>query len=114
MSLNFKNKNGPDTQAYNFYPPGNLELGFNTKDILGDIPVANPPSSEPPVKDSMDYARHVWRKGTLEFMGGPTVYSQGHGVPGYLNQDRVEEGLSPLNRGQDQMANQLNVDTPEN
>lgn len=112
MSLNFKNKSS--VRAYGSpLMPGSMEYGFDSKDILGDIDIANPPTSELPVKDSLDYARRVWRKGSLEFMGGYTCYEQGHGVEGFKNQNRVRD-YSPLNAGRDEMANELETDTPEN
>lgn len=112
MSLNFKNKSS--VRGYGSpLSPGSMEYGFKTEDILGDIEIANPPTSEPEVKDSLDYARHCWRKGNLEFMGGYTAYEQGHGVEGYKNQNRVRD-YAPLNAGRDEMANELEQDTPEN
>jgi hypothetical protein len=50
--------------------------GMNIKDIIGDIPLANPPTSEPPIKDSLDRARRIFRKGRYEWMNGTTVYIQ--------------------------------------
>lgn len=112
MSLNFKNKS--TVRAYgNPEAPGSMEYGFDQASIIGNIPLASQPPSELPVQDSLDYARHVWRKGNLEFMGGYTCYEQGHGVPGFENQNRVRD-YAPLNAGRDQMANELGSDTPEN
>ena len=38
--------------------------------------------------DNMDRNRHVFTKGRLEFMGGPIAYEQGHGIPGFEDQER--------------------------
>lgn len=80
--------------------------------IIGDIELANPPTSEPPIKDSLDLARHVWRKGRHEAMGGPTVYTQGHGAPGYVNNNR-KMGFPPAALDRDPMIVNLQTDVQE-
>ncbi len=83
-----------------------------SRDILGDIEIANPPTSELPVRDSLDRARFVFRKGRHESMGGTTVYTQGHGVEGYENQVRLP-GYCPSNVAADPISKDLYVDHQE-
>jgi len=64
------------------------------------------------MKDDLIRARHVWKKGRYEFMGGPITYTQGHGVPGYENQER-KMGRPPLGVNNDPMALALGVDIQE-
>lgn len=85
---------------------------MNPKEIIGDIELANPPTSEPPIRDSLDRARHVWTKGRFESMGGYAVYTQGHGIDGYENQNRVP-GYTPENSTRDSIAKELGMDNQE-
>lgn len=66
--------------------------------------------SEP--MDELTRGRHVWTKGRMEFMGGPTVFTQGHGVPGYENNER-HMGYPPQGVYQDPMAREMGVDITE-
>lgn len=85
---------------------------MNPKEIIGDIHISDCPTSELPVKDSLDLARSVFRKGRHESLGGYTVYTQGHNTPGYENQSRVD-GYYPGCSTEDKMASDLGVDNQE-
>lgn len=85
---------------------------MNPKDVLGDIHISDAPTSELPIKDSLDLARHVWKKGRHGSMGGPTVYTQGHGAPGYENQGR-SISYTPAGYRRDPIADDLGLDIQE-
>ena len=65
-----------------------------------------------PELDAMDRARHVFKKGRLEFMGGPVYYTQGNGIPGYENNE-AHAGFGPMSVFDDPVARKLGVDTTE-
>jgi hypothetical protein len=65
-----------------------------------------------PEMDALDRARHVWKKGRLEFMGGPVYFTQGAGIPGYENNER-KSGFGPMSVFDDPEARKLQVDTTE-
>jgi hypothetical protein len=82
----------------------------------GPQPVSTSPDGElilkEPLMDKMDRNRHIFTKGRWEFMGGPVMYTQGHGIPGYDNNER-KPGYSPMNANADPISFDLNVDTTE-
>lgn len=72
---------------------------------------AVPPTVEN-VLDPLDRNRHVFTKGRFESMGGPVTYEQGHGIPGFENQNRVCH-YPPLGVNIDPIAKKLGVDVQE-
>jgi len=80
------------------------------KVILPPLPIMVPESES--MIDKLIENRHTWRKGRLEFMGGPVNYCQGNGVEGYEDQNR-EMGNLPQGVNQDPMARDLGVDVTE-
>lgn len=80
-------------------------------------PVATSPFGDAIIKepqmDALDRNRHVWTKGRFESMGGPVMFTQGHGIPGYENNER-KAGNPPLAAfGADVFVKDLGVDTTE-
>lgn len=79
-------------------------------------PFASPDPSNGNQKEDMSdplvRGRHVWKKGRLEFMGGPIVFDQGHGIPGYEANER-KVMYPPLGIFQDPVARDLGVDVTE-
>lgn len=62
--------------------------------------------------DPLTRGRHVWRKGRFEDMGGPILYTQGHGVEDYENNQRQCQ-YSPFGYSRDPVANELELDYQE-
>ena len=79
------------------------------RDILGSIKIADVPSSELPIKDEMDRARRVFKKGRMEWMGGPVYYEQ----DGSDNNNRNCNYAYPMGFKVDPMSHDLQVDTTE-
>jgi hypothetical protein len=98
-----------------------------SRDILGHIEIANPPTSELPIKDDLDQARRVWKKGRMEWMGGPVYFEQGNKYSykkfdpmtgqmeeeELINNDRDCKYAYPMGLKTDPMAHDLGVDTTE-
>jgi hypothetical protein len=82
-----------------------------TLKTLGSSSQGNAVLGEPEM-DALDRARHCFRKGRLEFMGGPIVYEQGNGIPGYENNERHMR-YAPQSVLQDPEAEKLQVDVTE-
>lgn len=81
------------------------------------------PLPPPQPEDPLDRARHVFKKGRLEFMGGPLTYIQGHGAEirvfnketGQMENKELKENervcqYPPLGSNQDPEAEKLGVD----
>lgn len=81
---------------------------MSLKDDLKKIELANPPTSEPEVKDSWDRARSIWRKGRHEAMGGFTWFTQ----DGRDNNNRTM-GYPPAGRARDPYIDELGMDVQE-
>ena len=65
-----------------------------------------------PEMDALDRARHCWKSGRLEFMGGPVYSEQGNGIPGYENNE-VHAGVGPMSVYIDPVARKLGVGTTD-
>jgi hypothetical protein len=60
------------------------------------------------MEDELDRARHTWRKGRFEFMGGPVFYEQDG-----LNNNERTMSYTATNYGTDPVARKLQVDQTE-
>lgn len=82
--------------------------------MLENIPINNDPGFEIPGDDPLDIARHRFRKGRFEFMGGPVIYTQCHGYDGMMNNERKRSMFSPAsNWTNDPISVELGVDVQE-
>ena len=77
-----------------------------------DIKINDDPGFETPGSDPMDQARHCFKKGRLEFMGGPIVYEQGQNYKGLMNNNRRRLSSPDLSTS-DPIARELGVDVQE-
>ena len=82
------------------------DIDTNSNTMKGDAYLGEPDM------DALDRARHVWKKGRFEFMGGPIYFTQGCNTPGYDNNERVA-GYGPMSVFDDPVARKLGVDTTE-
>lgn len=71
------------------------------------------PGFETPGSDPLDINRHLFKKGRLEFMGGPVYFEQGQNVNGLMNNERRCNMAYPMSYKVDQIAQDLGVDTTE-
>jgi hypothetical protein len=89
---------------------------------MSDIKVVMPPLpllvplDEP--TDPWDEARHMWKKGRLEFMGGPIVYEQGNETdPNFFGETLEDQNRAckypPIGLTKDPYAHELGVDDTE-
>lgn len=94
----------------------------NQKGIKGWVHLADPPTSELPVEDKLDQGRRIFKKGRLEFMGGPVYYEQGHdgeasgimsGIEYMENNNRHCNYAYPMGVNNDPIGIDLGVDITE-
>lgn len=78
---------------------------------MAEIRIQLTPGMTPDEK--MERNRHVFKKGRLEFMGGPVYYEQGHGVEGFENQHRECKYAYPMAANVDPVSHDFDVDTTE-
>jgi hypothetical protein len=100
---------------------------LNPKAVVGKIPLNDDtPPSELPVRDEMDEGRRCFKKGRLEFMGGPVYFEQAHDyeVKGMnmetlaMETERIMDnnrkmGYGPMSANNDDIAKDLGVDITE-
>ena len=77
-------------------------------EVLGKLPLGNPPTSEVVQVDPLERARSVFRKGRHEAMGGPTFFTQDG-----MTDNARRCGYPPSARFQDPVAEELGVDSQE-
>jgi len=78
-----------------------------------EIKLNEDPGFETPGSDTLDINRHLFKKGRLEFMGGPVYYEQGQNVKGLMNNERRCTYAYPMGYKADPMAQDMHVDTTE-
>jgi hypothetical protein len=94
--------------------PGEYEVeDVNQVKEIGWVELAAPPTSELPVRDELDKNRRVWRKGRMEWMGGPTYFTQGHDHDGYEDNNRLNGYLSPNGMCVEKIVRDIGTDMQE-